>query len=308
MRTMRFGVEMMAPFEGRTWAESAQELEDLGYSTLFVPDHFDEGYGPITAMATAAAATTTLRVASAVFAVDFRHPAVLARELASIDALSEGRLEVGLGAGYQVADYRASGIAMDAPGVRVSRLMEYVTVLRGLFADGALDFAGGQYTITGLDGSPGPTPPPGHPSSSRAAGAGCSASRLGTRISSASIHPLPTSERAHEAVRDAAPERLDEKFRWVRDTAGPGSRDSNSTHGCSHAEVTDDASAAIAPLAAAMGAHGDVALDSPIALVGSVQEIVERLHLRRERWGYTYYTVQQPVAHAFSAVIEELRR
>ncbi len=84
---------------------SARELEALGYSTLFVPDHFDEGYGPITAMATAAVATTSLRVASAVFAADFRHPAVLARELASIDQLSEGRLEVGLGAGYQINDY-----------------------------------------------------------------------------------------------------------------------------------------------------------------------------------------------------------
>jgi alkanesulfonate monooxygenase SsuD/methylene tetrahydromethanopterin reductase-like flavin-dependent oxidoreductase (luciferase family) len=210
MRPVRFGVEMMAPFEGRTWAESARDLEDLGYSTLFVPDHFDEGYGPITAMASAAAATRSLRVASAVFAVDFRHPAVLARELASIDALSEGRLELGLGAGYQVADYRASGISMDPPGARVSRLIEYVEVLRGLFADGVLDF-------------------------------------------------------------DAADE-------------------------------------AIAPLAAAMGASADTALDSPVALVGSVDEIVERLHLRRERWGYTYYTVQQPVAHVFSAVIEALGR
>lgn len=308
MRTMRFGVEMMAPFEGRTWAESAQELEDLGYSTLFVPDHFDEGYGPITAMATAAAATTTLRVASAVFAVDFRHPAVLARELASIDALSEGRLEVGLGAGYQVADYRASGIAMDAPGVRVSRLMEYVTVLRGLFADGALDFAGGQYTITGLDGSPRPHTATGPPIF--IAGGGRRMLSFAARHADiVGVNPsLPTSERAHEAVRDAAPERIDEKFRWVRDAAGTRFEDLEFHAWLRQAEVTDDASAAIAPLAAAMGVTADVALDSPIALVGSVQEIVERLHLRRERWGYTYYTVQQPVAHAFSAVIEELRR
>ncbi len=305
---MRFGVEMMAPFEGRTWAESAQELEDLGYSTLFVPDHFDEGYGPITAMATAAAATTTLRVASAVFAVDFRHPAVLARELASIDALSEGRLEVGLGAGYQVADYRASGIAMDAPGVRVSRLMEYVTVLRGLFADGALDFAGGQYTITGLDGSPRPHTATGPPIF--IAGGGRRMLSFAARHADiVGVNPsLPTSERAHEAVRDAAPERIDEKFRWVRDAAGTRFEDLEFHAWLRQAEVTDDASAAIAPLAAAMGVTADVALDSPIALVGSVQEIVERLHLRRERWGYTYYTVQQPVAHAFSAVIEELRR
>ena len=97
---------MMEPFEGMSWADSARELEALGYSTLLAPDHFDEGLGPITAMATAAAVTTKLVVGTAVLAADFRHPAVLARELAAIDLLSEGRLEVGLGAGYKVDDYR----------------------------------------------------------------------------------------------------------------------------------------------------------------------------------------------------------
>src|ERR1700748_2326390 len=125
----RFGVAMMEAFEGMTWAESARELEALGYSTLFAPDHFDEGLGPLTAMAAAAVATTELTVATAVFAADFRHPAALARELASIDVLSECRLGVGLGAGYQVSASRASGIPMDPPKVRVDRLIEYVTVL-----------------------------------------------------------------------------------------------------------------------------------------------------------------------------------
>src|ERR1700760_3498218 len=159
----RFGVEMMKPFEGMTWAESARELEALGYSTLFAPDHFDEGLGPITAMAAAAAATTELTVATAVFAADFRHPAVLARELASLDLLSAGRLEVGLGAGYQVNDYRASGIPMDPPKVRVDRLIEYVAVLRGLFGDGAFSYEGDHYTITELDGTPAPPRPGGPP-------------------------------------------------------------------------------------------------------------------------------------------------
>src|SRR6201992_4004342 len=113
----RFGVEMMEPFEGMTWAESARELEALGYSTLFAPDHFDEGLGPIAAMAAAAVATTELTVATAVFAADFRHPAVLARELAAIDVLSEGRLEGGLRARYQGDDHRTSGTPMDPPNV-----------------------------------------------------------------------------------------------------------------------------------------------------------------------------------------------
>src|SRR6195952_41468 len=159
----RFGVEMMEPFAGMTWAESARELEELGYSTLFAPDHFDEGPGPITAMAAAAAATTELRVATAVFAADFRNPAVLARELAAIDVLSEGRLEVGLGAGYQVNDYRASGIPMDPPKVRVDRLIEYVAVLRGLFAEGPFSFDGEHFQIDSVDGTPHPFTPGGPP-------------------------------------------------------------------------------------------------------------------------------------------------
>ena len=100
-RRFRFGIDLQTPLEGSSWSDSAREAEALGYSTMFVPDHFDEGIGPIAAMATAAAVTTTLNVGALVLDCDFRHPAVLARELATIDQLSAGRLEVGLGAGWK---------------------------------------------------------------------------------------------------------------------------------------------------------------------------------------------------------------
>src|SRR3979409_2197472 len=161
-RRFRFGAEMQGPFEGRSWADSARELEALGYSTLFVPDHFHEGYGPITAMATAAVATKTLKVGPLVFDCDFRHPAVLARELASIDVLSEGRVEVGLGAGWKQLDYTRSGTPMDPPRVRVDRMIEHTLVLKGLFADEPLTFAGEHYRID-LDGRPKPYRPGGPP-------------------------------------------------------------------------------------------------------------------------------------------------
>ena len=160
-KPFRFGVEMMEPFEGMTWADSARELESVGYDALHAPDHFDEGLGPITAMASAAAVTERLVVATAVLAADFRHPAVLARELAAIDVISEGRLEVGLGAGYNVDDYRCAGIAMDPPKVRVDRLEEYVAVLRGLFAEGPFSFEGEHFRIDALDGTPHPHSRPG---------------------------------------------------------------------------------------------------------------------------------------------------
>src|SRR6201996_3563090 len=202
LHPFRFGVEMMEPFAGMSWAESARELEALGYSTLFAPDHFDEGLGPIAAMAAAAAATTELTVATAVFAADFRHPAVLARELASIDVLSEGRLQVGLGAGYQVDASRPPGIAMDPPKVRVDRLIEYVAVLRGLFADGPFSFAGEHFQIDALDGTPHPFTPGGPPFFVAAGGAGT----LGSAARQADIvgvNPsLPTSERRADSAHD----------------------------------------------------------------------------------------------------------
>src|SRR4249919_351318 len=141
-RRFRFGVEMMRPFDGMSWADSARQLESLGYSTLFVPDHFHEGLGPITAMTAAAMATTTLKVAPMVLNTDLRHPAILARELASIDIVSGGRLEVGLGAGYNPLDYSRSGIAMDPPKVRVDRLIEHTRVLKTLWSDGVSTFEG----------------------------------------------------------------------------------------------------------------------------------------------------------------------
>jgi probable F420-dependent oxidoreductase len=294
-RPFRFGVEMMGPFAGMSWADSARELEALGYSTLFAPDHFDEGYGPITAMATAAAATTELHVATAVFAADFRHPAVLARELATIDLLSEGRLEVGLGAGYQVDDYAWSGIPMDRPGVRVSRLIEHVAVLRGLFADGPFDFAGEHYAISGLDGTPAPHRPGGPPIF--VAGGGKRMLSFAARHADiVGVNPsLPSSTARAEAAADALPERIDEKLEWVRAAAGP-----RFTELEIHAWVQQVA-VGRAPVPEELRA-------SPFALVGSEDEIVRQLHDARARWGYTYYTIQQPAARELADVVARLAR
>jgi probable F420-dependent oxidoreductase len=305
-RAFRFGVEMMGPFDGMTWADSARELESLGYSTLFAPDHLDEGYGPITAMATAAAATTTLHVATAVFAADFRHPAILARELASIDQLSRGRLEVGLGAGYQIDDYTGSGVAMDPPKIRVDRLIEHVAVLRGLFAEGPFDFAGEHYRITALDGSPAPYRPGGPPIF--VAGGGRRMLSFAARHADiVGVNPsLPSSAQRAAAAPDALPERIDEKFSWIREAAGPRFGELEFHAWLRFAHVTDDAQAIAAPLQETFGADTGTVLASPIVLVGTVDEIVERLHERRERWGYSYFTIQQPVAREFAAVVARL--
>jgi probable F420-dependent oxidoreductase len=307
-RPFRFGVEMMGPFDGMTWAQSARELESLGYATLFAPDHLDEGYGPITAMATAAAATTTLRVATAVFAADFRHPAVLARELASIDQLSRGRLEIGIGAGYQVNDYVGAGVRMDPPGIRVDRMIEHVAVLRGLFADGPFDFAGQHYQITALDGSPQPYRPGGPPILVAGGGrrmlafAGAHADIVGVNGS------LATSAQRSGSAPDALPASIDEKLSWVRAAAGPRFSELEIHAWLRFAGVTSDAQGAAAQLTGRFGADADQVLASPIVLLGSPGEIVDRLHERRERWGYSYFTIQQPAALEFAPVLARLAR
>jgi probable F420-dependent oxidoreductase len=273
---------------------------------MFVPDHFDEGLGPIAAMAAAASVTTTLNVGALVFDCDFRHPAVLARELATIDVLSEGRLEVGLGAGWKRLDYDRSGIPMDAPKVRVDRMIEHTRVLQGLFSPEPLTFTGEHYTITDLDGTPKPYRRGGPPILIGGGArrvlrfAGANAQIVGVN---ASIH---SGEIDTAAAHDALPDRIDEKVAWVREGAGARFDDLELNAWLAVAEVTDDSAGVAESLAAVFAADPKDVLASPLTLVGSPREIGERLHERRERWGYSYTVIPHHQARAFAPVVSEL--
>jgi probable F420-dependent oxidoreductase len=308
-RLLRFGVDLQRPFDGRTWLDSAREVEDLGYSTLFVPDHFDEGLGPIAALASAAAVTTTINVGPLVLDCDFRHPAVLARELASIDVLAEGRLEVGLGAGWKTLDYERSGIRMDAPGVRVGRMIEHAAVLKGLFADGPFSFSGEHYTITELEGTPKPHRPGGPPLLIGGGAprvlrfAGATADIVGVN---ASIHS-GTIDAA--AAQDAQAERIDEKVAWVREGAGDRFDELELNAWLAVAEVTASAQATaeLSELVAPMfETDPDAVLASPLTLIGTEEEIAERLAQRRDRWGYSYTVIPGDQAKDFAPIVAAL--
>lgn len=305
-RRFRFGVDVHAPFDGRSWADTAREIEALGYSTLFVPDHFDEGLGPIAALAAAATATTSLRVGTLVLDCDFRHPAVLARELASVDVLSGGRLEVGVGAGWKRLDYERSGIVMDAPKVRVDRMIEHVHVLRGLFGDAPFTFHGEHYDVTDLDGTPKPSTPGGPPILVGGGGrrvlrfAGAEADIVGVN---ASIH---SGEIDTAAAHDSLAERIDEKVAWLRDGAGARFDDLELNAWLAVAEVTDDAATFADALGAVFDADPKDVLASPLTLVGSPGEIAEHLHERRERWGYSYTVIPGDKAQDFAPTVAEL--
>ena len=304
--TFRFAVELHGPFAGSTWTDTVRELEALGYSTLFVPDHFDEGLGPIAAMASATAVTTTLRVGALVFDCDYRHPAVLARELATIDQLSERRLEVGLGAGWKRLDYDRSGIVMDPPKVRVDRMIEHTRILKALFAEEPVTFAGEHYRLTDLPGSPRPHAPGGPPILIGGGArrvlrfAGATADIVGVN---ASIH---SGEVDTEAAHDAMPERIDQKVGWVREGAGARFDALELNAWLAAAEITDDTAAVADVMGQLFSADPKDVLASPLTLIGSVGECADRLLERRERWGYSYSVIPGDKARDFAPLVAQL--
>ncbi|MFA9565130.1 MAG: TIGR03621 family F420-dependent LLM class oxidoreductase, partial [Acidimicrobiales bacterium] len=229
-----------------------------------------------------------------------------ARELATIDQLAEGRLEVGLGAGWRRLDYDQAGIPMDRPGVRVSRMIEHAAVLRGLWSDGDFSFDGEHYTITELDGSPAPYTPGGPPILIGGGAprvlrfAGATADIVGVN---ASIH---SGEIDTEAARDGQADRIDRKVAWVSEGAGDRFDELELNAWLALVSVTDDAQRLAEAVAPGFGGTPDEVLDSPLTLIGTPGEIADRLHTRRERWGYSYHVIPGDQTREFAPVVASL--
>ena len=302
-RRFRFATELHEPFEGRSWADTFREVESLGYATMFMPDHFDEGVGPLAGLAMAAAVTTTLHVGPLVLDCDFRHPVPLARELATIDQMSEGRLEVGLGAGWKTLDYEHSGIVMDRPGVRVSRMIEHTKVLKALFSDGPVTFDGEYYSIHDLEGTPKPHRPGGPPILIGGGAprllrfAGSVADIVGVN---ASIH---SGEIDAPAAQDGLATQIDRKVAWVREGAADRFEQLELNAWLAIAEITEDADGFATLIAPAFESDAQSILESPLALIGTATQIAERLEERRERWGYSYHVIPGDKARDFAPVV-----
>jgi probable F420-dependent oxidoreductase len=288
--------------------EKARKAEALGYSTLFVPDHFiDHPLAPMPAMATAAAVTDTLRVGSLVLANDYKHPVVLAREAATLDLLSRGRLELGLGAGWMTADYEKSGIELDRPAVRIARLKESVAILKGLMADGAFTFHGKHYTVTNLDSEPKPVQRP-HPPFI-IGGGGPKILALAAR--EAAIVGLNANLRGGVAISDDAARSMtgaatDEKVARLREAAGARFDDLELQSFVGFTNFTDDRRALAEMMAGAFGVSPDEALETPVVLAGTLQEMMEDVQARRERWGMSYVVVGVDVMEQFAPAVAHL--
>ncbi|MEQ8839570.1 MAG: TIGR03621 family F420-dependent LLM class oxidoreductase [Acidimicrobiales bacterium] len=287
----RFGVQMNTATDGTSWSDTARRIESLGFSTLVMPDHFEDQLAVGPALAVAAEATTTLRVGALVFGNDYRHPVVLAKDMATLDVLSGGRMEFGIGAGWMRTDYDAAGMSYDRPGERIERMLESIEIIRGLFGDGPVDFQGEHYSITGLDGRPKPiqSPPP------LLIGGG-GKRMLTIAAQQADIVGITANLRAGavgpDAVADITPARFDEKLAWVADAAGDRMDRIELNSLVMTTQIVDDQQAAIEATAAMFGLDPADAAASPLLLIGSVDQIVRQLEERRERWGFSYFIVQ----------------
>ena len=305
-RPFRFGVMAAKARSSTGWTETARKAESLGYSTLVMPDHLGDQLSPTPALAAAAAVTETLRVGTLVFANDFRHPAVLAKETATLDLLSDGRLEVGVGAGWMTEDYTWTGITHDRAGVRIDRMIEAIEVLRGLWADGSFNFSGTHYTITDLNGLPKPVQAGGPPI---VIGGGAervlsTAARMADIVG---VNPNVGSGRfGPEATASMSAEATDEKLGWIRAAAGERFDDIEISILKFVTIVTDDRDDVAAKVGGAMGMDAATLLASPHTIVGSTTQIVDELVEQRERWQGSYVTVQADALEAFAPVVAAL--
>jgi probable F420-dependent oxidoreductase len=312
-RPFRFGVVGEAIRSGPELVSSARRAEALGYATLLLRDHFvaapfGDQLAPMVALTAAAAATRTLRVGSLVLDNDYRHPVLLAKEAATLDQLSGGRFELGIGAGWLRDEYERAGMPFDPPGVRVGRLEEAVQILKGLFAGSALTFAGRHYAIAELDSFPPPAQRP-HPPILIGAGSQRMLGIAGREADIVGILPraLPNGT-ISENLAERSPAAITQKVDWVRQAAGDRF-DQVELSAMITVVVADNYRKAAEQLARerdwGSGAAADV-LEMPTTLVGPVDRIVEGLQARRERYRLSYYVVSDEDMEAFAPVVDQL--
>ncbi len=291
---------------GREWRENARRIESMGYSVFYMPDHFDEQLAPISALMSAADATTTLRIGSLVFDNDYRHPVVLAKEVATLDVLSGGRFDLGIGAGWMVKDYEESGIPFDTAATRIERMEEAVKIIKGILSNEKFSFSGKQYSINGIEGTPAPVQKP-HPPILMGGGG---RKMLGVAAREADIVHINfnLSEGRINATmaRTGFAAAMAQKVQWVKEAAAHRFEELEIGLTVFVATVTDDRQSIAAAMATALKAEPQDVLDVPFFLIGTIDQMVEELQVRRERYGTSFVIVPGESAEALAPLVERL--
>ncbi len=316
-RPFRFAVQSFNADSAQEWTERARRAEGLGYSTLFLADHL-LGPGPaiektahpvqnlaaIPAMAHAAAVTKTIHIGCRVFCIDYHDPLVLIKSAMTIDKLSDGRLELGLGAGWLAEEYAAANITFDPPRVRIDRLADVVEALRAFTGDGPVQVSNDTIRWRDFEGLPKPVSKPplviggGSPRILRLAGREADIVSLNFNNRAGVIGP--------DGVRSSSLAETERKLGWIREGAGDRFDELEIEIGAYFTFVMDDPSQPLAAMAGAFGYSEDEMRQHPHALFGSVDAVCEELERRRERFGISYFTVGDTAMEAFAPVVERL--
>ena len=306
-RPFRFGLAAGSAPSGEAWAAQARRAEESGYATFLVPDHFVNEFPPIAALMAAADATSKLRVGSFVFDNDFRHPALLAKEVATLDLLSGGRFELGIGAGWHQPEYQQVGLPFEPAGVRVGRLIEALSIIKQFFTQESVTFAGEYYRVTDLGAFPKPVQRPYPPLFIGGGGkrvltlAGQEADIVGLHLKVNADGTVDLSERTEAG--------LAQKAAWVRQAAGERFASIELSLLLRGVVITDNRQQVAEQRAREQNQPGVTAeyiLTNPYLLIGSVDQIVEQLQQRRERYGISYLVVGEEDMEALAPVVARL--
>ena len=292
-RPFRFGVQLgQLPSDG--WADQVRRIEELGYASLFVPDHFTPQWDPVALQAAAAAVTQQLNVGSLVYGVDYRHPVVLAKAAATLHVLSGGRHEFGIGAGWMQTDYDQAGMAYDSPGTRIARLDEALQIIRSMWSQDETSFEGEHFTVRSVPKAAALAT--GEAPRVLVGGGGPKILRLaGRHADIVGINPsLPEGRVTGDTPRDLRPERVNEKVEWVREGARAAGRNPEAIEFSSLSFViglTDEPGNLRRALAGSTGMSEEQVANCPLFLTGSGPEICDCLQARREQTGISYVVV-----------------
>ena len=306
-RPFRFGVVGESARSREQWVTLVRKAEDMGYAVFLLADHYVNEFPPIAALMAAADATSSLHVGSIVFDNDFRHPALLAKEVATLDLLSDGRFELGIGGGWHREEYEQVGIPFESARVRISRLEEALQIIKQFFTQDTVNFTGKHYKVTGLQAFPKPVQRPYPPIFIGGGGkrllsiAGREADIVGIHFKVNDDETVDAWERSEAAIA--------QKVEWVRQAAGErfAALELNMLLGT--VMITEDRQRGAEQYireSSRPGQTSEEVLGNPYLLIGSVEQIAEQLQRLREMFGISYFVVGHEYMEVFAPVVGHL--
>lgn len=305
-KPFRFAIQASTATDGKAWRALARKVEDLGYSTMYIPDHFGDQWAPTIAMTIASEATTTLNVGALVFDNDYRHPVVLAKEMATLDLASDGRVEFGIGAGWMKSDYDEAGIDYDRPGVRIDRMVEGLAIMKQLWSEGTATFKGEHYQVNAAQGLPRPHSKP-HPKIVIGGGGKRVLGIAAREADVIGVNPnLSAGYVGPEVAESAKAPYFKERIGWIKEAAGDRFDDLELQILTFFVQIVPNRDEVLTNMAPLFGVTPEEAGGIPMALVGTVDEICETIQQRREEYGFSYVVVHEPEMEAFGEVVARL--